>query len=61
MCNLVRMNRACIMKFGWALRIGKDGLWARILRNKYGRGSLFNNALMVKPNDSTLWKDIAGC
>lgn len=32
--NLENMNNACLLKLGWAIRNGNDGLWTKVLRGK---------------------------
>ncbi|MCH80116.1 RNA-directed DNA polymerase (Reverse transcriptase) [Trifolium medium] len=56
--DLHTMNRACTMKMGWQLRNGDDSLWCKILRSKYGRGSIDEGTLTIKPGDSHIWKGL---
>ncbi|PNY17666.1 ribonuclease H [Trifolium pratense] len=56
--DLYTMNRACTMKMGWQLRNGDNSLWCKILRSKYGRGSIDERTLTIKPGDSHIWKGL---
>jgi len=53
------MNQACLLKISWALRAGEENLWTQVLKGKNGRSSNFEDALVLKPLDSTLRKVVA--
>jgi hypothetical protein len=55
--RLDEMNKACILKLGWKLKIGTSDLWCEVLRGKYNFHS-FSNDTVVKKTDSSLWKHI---
>lgn len=33
------VNKACLMKLGWAIRKGSTELWCEVPKGKYGRDS----------------------
>lgn len=53
------VNKACIMKRGWSLRVKKDTLWSKVLWGKYGRNQQLEGPLIVRNSDSHLWRQIA--
>jgi hypothetical protein len=56
--RLVHMNKACLMKLGWAIRSGKEALWIDVMKRKYVRqNSNFENPI-VRVQDSCLWKSL---
>ena len=57
--NLITFNTACFMKLGWSFRHGEDKLWCQVLRGKYARDGSSDNGLVVKPSDSSIWKQMA--
>lgn len=52
------VNTTCIMKLGLDIRHDSNTLWCEVLRGKYGRGVKDRTTLIVKPTDSSLWKNI---
>jgi hypothetical protein len=52
------MNKACLMKLSWELNYGKNALWSEVLLGKYGRGVTDMLKVIVKPSDSSLWKNL---
>ncbi|CAJ2653650.1 unnamed protein product [Trifolium pratense] len=52
------MNRACLMKLGWDLSRGSNGMWCAVLRGKYGRGVTDMMKVSAKTADSSLWKNL---
>lgn len=56
--NLASMNKACLMKMGWALREGDNALWSRLLRGKYGHGLMQGGNIVAKAMDSFIWKGV---
>jgi hypothetical protein len=48
------MNKACLLKWGWKLKLNVTDLWSNVLRGKYIRhGGIFERC---KSTDSSLWK-----
>jgi hypothetical protein len=56
--HLPTMNKACLMKMGWELKIGQQSLWSNVLKGKYGRGRFEHGNIIAKPTDSFIWKGI---
>ncbi|WJX68918.1 hypothetical protein P8452_53241 [Trifolium repens] len=52
------MNKACLMKMGWELKISQQSLWSNVLKGKYGRGQFEHGNIIAKPTDSFIWKGI---
>jgi hypothetical protein len=58
MRRLVQMNKACLMKLGWAIRSGKEALWIEVIKGKYDRQNTNFEHVVVKAQDSSLWKSL---
>jgi hypothetical protein len=56
--RLVQMNKACLMKLGWAIRSGEEALWIEVLQGNYGRGTSNLAYAEAKVQDSSLWKSL---
>ncbi|PNX57873.1 hypothetical protein L195_g050625, partial [Trifolium pratense] len=56
--RLVHMNKACLMKLGWALRNGEEALWIDVIRGKYDRNNSNFELIEAKVHDSSLWKNL---
>jgi len=56
--HLVNMNKACLMKLGWAIRSGVDALWIDVIRGKYGRDHPNFDRVSAKGQDSSLQKNL---
>lgn len=57
--NLKQMNVACVLKLAWSLLQCDDKLWCDVLWGKYERDGPLQDGILVKANDSSLWKCIA--
>ncbi|MCH79274.1 putative non-LTR retroelement reverse transcriptase [Trifolium medium] len=56
--RLVHMNKACLMKLGWAIRSGKNALWIDVVKGKYDRQNSNFETPLVRAQDSSLWKSL---
>ncbi|PNX55815.1 hypothetical protein L195_g049446, partial [Trifolium pratense] len=52
------MNRVCLMKLGWDVSSGANGLCCAVLRGKYGRGASDMMKISAKISYSSLWKNL---
>jgi len=52
------LNSAYLMKLGWRLQAEPSSLWARILRQKYCKGSDLNRMAARHSACSNVWKGI---
>lgn len=59
--NLNDMNKACLMKLAWNLKLEENKLWSQVLIGKYGRGTWASGELQCKAADSYIWKSVADC
>ncbi|XP_045810455.1 uncharacterized protein LOC123904892 [Trifolium pratense] len=57
--RLINMNKACLMKLGWALRTGQQALWIDVVKGKYVRQNSSIEDPIVRAQDSTLWKSLS--
>ncbi|GAU16889.1 hypothetical protein TSUD_368390 [Trifolium subterraneum] len=52
------MNKAALMKMGWAIRSGEDALWIEVMKGKYDRENRNFEHVVAKAQDSSLWKSL---
>jgi hypothetical protein len=52
--DMGKMNLACIMKLGWAIKMQEENLLCQVLRGKYARGNSNLDTLVVRNSDSPL-------
>ncbi|MCH81163.1 RNA-directed DNA polymerase (Reverse transcriptase), partial [Trifolium medium] len=53
-----KYHARCLMKLGWDVSRGANGLWCAVLRGKYGRGASDMMKISAKISDSSLWKNL---
>lgn len=56
--NLVDINKACIAKLGWKLKIRESFLWCEATRGKYKRHGELGSGSQAINYDSTMSKTI---
>lgn len=52
------MNDAFLMKIGWKVIVEPNNLCSQVLRGKYVRNMDLRRGIVVKDDDSLLWKEI---
>lgn len=54
--DLPIMNKACLLKLCWQLRVGSSSLWCNIIWGKYGNNQISQEHFIARNSDSFIWK-----